>query len=44
MTFAIGIIVANVPEGLIATVTIIMALAAERMAKKNGSSKKSSIC
>jgi sodium/potassium-transporting ATPase subunit alpha len=34
MTFAIGIIVANVPEGLIATVTIIMALAAERMAKK----------
>jgi len=44
MTFAIGIIVANVPEGLIATVTIIMALAAERMAKKNGSCKKSSIC
>ena len=30
----VGIIVANVPEGLIATVTIIMALAAERMAKK----------
>jgi sodium/potassium-transporting ATPase subunit alpha len=34
ITFGIGIIVANVPEGLLAAVTIIMALAAERMAVK----------
>jgi sodium/potassium-transporting ATPase subunit alpha len=34
VTFGIGIIVANVPEGLLAAVTIIMALAAERMAVK----------
>ncbi len=34
VTFGIGIIVANVPEGLLAAVTIIMALAAERMSKK----------
>lgn len=30
----IGIIVANVPEGLLITVTIVMALAAKRMASK----------
>ena len=34
VTFGIGIIVANVPEGLLAAVAIIMALAAERMSKK----------
>ena len=34
MVFAIGIIVANVPEGLIPTVTVILAKAAERMAGK----------
>ena len=34
VTFGIGIIVANVPEGLLAAVTIIMALAAERMSVK----------
>lgn len=32
--FAIGIIVANVPEGLLATVTVSLALTARRMAKK----------
>ncbi len=32
--FAIGIIVANVPEGLLATVTVSLALTAQRMAKK----------
>jgi len=32
--FAIGIIVANVPEGLLATVTVALALTARRMAKK----------
>jgi sodium/potassium-transporting ATPase subunit alpha len=32
--FAIGIIVANVPEGLLATVTVSLALTAKRMAKK----------
>lgn len=32
--FAIGIIVANVPEGLLATVTVALALTAKRMAKK----------
>lgn len=31
---AIGIIVANVPEGMLATVTIALALTAQRMAKK----------
>lgn len=34
LVFMIGIIVANVPEGLLITVTIIMALAAKRMAAK----------
>jgi len=32
--FAIGIIVANVPEGLLATVTVSLALTAKRMAQK----------
>jgi calcium-translocating P-type ATPase len=34
-TFAIGIIVANVPEGLLPTVTLSLALATQRMAKRN---------
>lgn len=34
MVFAIGIIVANVPEGLLATVTVSLALTAKRMATK----------
>jgi len=33
--FAIGIIVANVPEGLLPTVTLALAMATQRMAKKN---------
>merc|ERR1711892_609013 len=33
--FLIGIIVANVPEGLLATVTVCLTLTAERMASKN---------
>eukprot|EP01134_Creolimax_fragrantissima_P001977 CFRG1977T1 len=33
--FLIGIIVANVPEGLLATVTVALTLTARRMAKKN---------
>jgi sodium/potassium-transporting ATPase subunit alpha len=33
--FAIGIIVANVPEGLLPTVTLSLALAAQRMARRN---------
>jgi sodium/potassium-transporting ATPase subunit alpha len=35
LVFAIGIIVANVPEGLLCTVTVSLALTAERMAKKS---------
>ena len=35
IVFAIGIIVANVPEGLLPTVTLAMAMAAGRMAKRN---------
>ncbi|KDO35437.1 hypothetical protein SPRG_00285 [Saprolegnia parasitica CBS 223.65] len=35
LAFMIGIIVANVPEGLLATVTVCLSLAASRMAKKN---------
>lgn len=35
IVFAIGIIVANVPEGLVATVTVSLTLTAKRMAKKN---------
>mmetsp|Transcript_30208 Transcript_30208/g.21954 ORF Transcript_30208/g.21954 Transcript_30208/m.21954 type:complete len:195 (-) Transcript_30208:2508-3092(-) len=34
LVFAIGIIVANVPEGLLATVTVSLALTAKRMHKK----------
>ena len=34
-SFAIGIIVANVPEGLLPTVTLALALATQRMAKRN---------
>lgn len=34
VVFAIGIIVANVPEGLLATVTVSLALTAKRMAQK----------
>jgi Ca2+-transporting ATPase len=33
--FAIGVIVANVPEGLLPTVTLSLALATQRMAKRN---------
>jgi len=33
--FAIGIIVANVPEGLLPTVTLALAMATQRMAKRN---------
>jgi sodium/potassium-transporting ATPase subunit alpha len=33
--FAIGIIVANVPEGLLPTVTLSLSIASQRMAKKN---------
>lgn len=35
IVFCIGIIVANVPEGLLATVTVSLTLSAQRMAKKN---------
>ena len=34
LIFAIGVIVANVPEGLLPTVTLAMAMAARRMAKR----------
>jgi sodium/potassium-transporting ATPase subunit alpha len=34
LVFAIGIIVANVPEGLLATVTVSLALTAQRMSEK----------
>ena len=34
LVFAIGIIVANVPEGLLPTVTLAMAMAARRMARR----------
>jgi calcium-translocating P-type ATPase len=33
--FAIGIIIANVPEGLLPTVTLALAMASQRMARKN---------
>lgn len=35
IVYTIGIIVANVPEGLLATVTVALTLTAQRMAKKN---------
>jgi len=35
LIFAIGIIVANVPEGLLPTVTLALAMASQRMAKRN---------
>ncbi len=35
LLFAIGIIVANVPEGLLPTVTLSLALATQRMARRN---------
>ncbi|MEW6735558.1 MAG: cation-transporting P-type ATPase [Acidobacteriota bacterium] len=35
LIFAIGIIVANVPEGLLPTVTMALAMASQRMAKRN---------
>ncbi len=35
VVFVIGIIVANVPEGLLATVTVALTLTAKKMAKKN---------
>ena len=35
LLFAIGIIVANVPEGLMPTVTLSLAMATQRMAKRN---------
>ena len=35
LIFAIGIIVANVPEGLLPTVTMALAMATQRMARKN---------
>ncbi|HMA43855.1 MAG TPA: cation-transporting P-type ATPase [Gemmatimonadales bacterium] len=35
LTFAIGIIVANVPEGLLPTVTLALAAGAQRMARRN---------
>ncbi|XP_065678382.1 sodium/potassium-transporting ATPase subunit alpha-like isoform X2 [Hydra vulgaris] len=35
VVFLIGIIVANVPEGLLATVTVCLTLTAKKMAKKN---------
>ena len=35
MLFAIGIIVANVPEGLLPTITLSLAMATQRMARRN---------
>lgn len=35
MVFMIGIIVANVPEGLLATVTVALTITAKSMARKN---------
>jgi calcium-translocating P-type ATPase len=35
LLFAVGVIVANVPEGLLPTVTLALALASQRMARKN---------
>lgn len=38
--FAIGIIIANIPEGLLPTLTLSLAMSAQRMAKKNALLKK----
>ncbi|NBX17462.1 MAG: cation-transporting P-type ATPase [Proteobacteria bacterium] len=38
LIFAVGIIVANIPEGLMPTMTLSLAVAAQRMAKKKSSS------
>ncbi len=35
LVFAVGIIIANVPEGLLPTVTLALAMATQRMARKN---------
>ena len=35
LLFTIGIIVANVPEGLLPTVTLVLTMAGKRMARKN---------
>jgi len=35
LVFAVGIIVANVPEGLLPTVTLALAMASQRMARRN---------
>ena len=35
IVFLIGVVVSNVPEGLVACVTVSLALTAKRMAKKN---------
>jgi P-type Ca2+ transporter type 2C len=40
MVFAIGIIVANVPEGLLPTLTFALSISTQRMAKKNALIKK----
>lgn len=40
LIFAIGIIVANVPEGLLPTITLALALAVQRMSKNNALVKK----
>ncbi|MBC7246973.1 MAG: cation-transporting P-type ATPase [Actinobacteria bacterium] len=40
LIFAIGIIVANVPEGLLPTVTLALAMATQRMARRNALVKK----
>lgn len=40
LIFAIGIIVANVPEGLLPTVTLALSMASRKMAKKNALIKK----
>jgi len=44
LVFAIGIIVANVPEGLLATITITLSLAAKRLATKKVLVKELGMC